>query len=102
MPAYAAAARETDYTGLPPAVTFTGDLEPFRDETVAYIENLRQAGVPAEIAVYPGCYHSFDIISPRSEVGKQAGGFFIAAYRYAAEHYFAKQPAAQDVSAKLN
>jgi acetyl esterase/lipase len=91
VPPYAAAARETDYTGLPPAVTFVGDIEPFHDETVAYIENLRKAGVPAEIAIYPGCYHGFDLVSPKSDVGKQAGDFFITAYRYAAEHYFARQ-----------
>lgn len=92
VPPYAAAARETDYAGLPPAVTFVGDIEPFRDETLAYIQNLRAAGVPAELAVYPGCYHAFDMMAPRSQVARQAGDFFISAYRYAAEHYFAPQP----------
>ena len=53
VPTYAAPARATDYRGLPPAVTFVGDIEPFRDETIADIENLRQAGVAAQIAVYP-------------------------------------------------
>ena len=92
VPPYAAPARATDYTGLPPAVTFVGDIEPFRDETIAYIENLRKAGVPAEIAVYPGCYHAFDMLAPTSQVARQAGEFFIAAYRHAAAHYFAAQP----------
>ena len=64
VPSYAAPARATDYSGLPPAVSFVGHVELFHDETVAYIENLRKAGVPAEIAVYPGCYHAFDVVAP--------------------------------------
>ena len=43
---YASAARQTDYTGLPPAYTFVGDGEPFLDETARYIENLKQAVTP--------------------------------------------------------
>ena len=92
VPSYAAPARATDYTGLPPAVTFVGDIEPFRDETIAYIDNLRNAGVPAELAVYPACDHAFDMLAPTSQVARQAGEFFIAAYRHAADHYFAAQP----------
>lgn len=34
VPAFAAAARATDFHGLPPTCTFIGDLEPFRDETI--------------------------------------------------------------------
>jgi len=45
VPAYAAATRATDYSNLPPTVTFIGDLEPFRDKTIQYVDNLRKAGV---------------------------------------------------------
>ncbi len=45
---YAAPARQTDYSDLPPAYTFVGDGEPFYTETCTYIENLQKAGIEAE------------------------------------------------------
>ncbi len=86
---YAAPARETDYTGLPPTYTFVGDLEPFYDETVTYINQLKEAGVKAEIDIYPGCYHSFDSLAPHAAVSKEALGKMLAAFQYATENYFA-------------
>jgi len=39
IPSYAAAARNKDYSNFPPTITFVGDLEPFKDETIAYVES---------------------------------------------------------------
>lgn len=75
VPRYAAAARETDYTGLPPTTTFVGALDPFRDETVEYAEHLRAAGVPVEFRVFEGCYHGFDLLRPDSRPGRAANAF---------------------------
>lgn len=61
---YAAAARATDLTGLPPAYTFVGTEEPFYAETLAYVEALRAAGVPAKVDVYEGMWHAFDMLEP--------------------------------------
>ena len=36
---YAAPARQTDFSGLPPAYTFVGDEEPFYQETLDFIAN---------------------------------------------------------------
>lgn len=94
LPPYAAAARTTYYAGLPPAVTFAGDLEPFRDETIRYVENLRAAGVSAEFELYPGCYHAFDLICPKAEVSKKATAFLMKAFGEAVDRYFAAQPIA--------
>lgn len=69
---YAAAARQTDYTNLPPAYTFVGDIEPFYCETLTYIENLKKAGVEASVDVYPNCFHAFDMLLPFKKVSKQA------------------------------
>jgi acetyl esterase/lipase len=91
VPAYAAAARAADYRNLPPTFTFVGDLEPFRDETIEYVENLRKAGVAVDFELYKGCYHAFDIMCPKSEVGKRAISFFMNSFKYAVEHYFAEQ-----------
>lgn len=92
VPSYAAPARAVDYSKLPPAVTFVGDIEPFRDETVQYVENLRKAGVPVKFQMFDGCYHGFDIIHRGAEVSKKAVSFYLEAFKHAMEHYFAEQP----------
>ena len=75
VPKYAAPARETDYTSLPATTTFVGALDPFRDETIEYVEHLRAAGVPVEFRVFEGCYHGFDLIRPDSKPGREANEF---------------------------
>lgn len=69
---YASAARETDYSGLPPCYTFVADGEPFLDETVAYARHLREAGVEAEAVVYHGNLHGFDLLRPWWKESKKA------------------------------
>ena len=91
IPPYAAPARQTDYTSLPPAYTFVGDIEPFYCETLTFVEKLQKAGVEAKVDVYPGCFHAFDMLLPFLKVSKQAAKVFEAEYLYAAEHYFAPQ-----------
>ncbi|MBR3770684.1 MAG: alpha/beta hydrolase [Clostridium sp.] len=92
---YAAPARETDYSNLPPTCTFVGYLEPFRDETIKYIENLKAAGVDTYFQVYDRCYHGFDQLSPESKVAKEATEFLMNTFMYAVENYFADQPSAK-------
>ncbi|MBR6812508.1 MAG: alpha/beta hydrolase [Oscillospiraceae bacterium] len=92
IPPYAAPARQTDYTALPPAYTFVGDIEPFYCETVSYAENLRAAGVEACADVYHGWFHAYDIFFPFKEVSKKAVAEFEKRYLYAAQHYTAPQP----------
>lgn len=57
---YAAAARRTDLTGLPPAWLGVGDIDLFYAEDVAYARRLRDAGVECELRVEPGMYHTAD------------------------------------------
>jgi len=93
VPPYAAPARATEYRGLPPTITFVGELEPFRDETLAYVDHLREAGVPVDFELYPGCYHAFDSLAPWASVSKKATAFWLSRFRYAVQHHFAEQPA---------
>jgi acetyl esterase/lipase len=60
VPLYAAPARATvdDLRGLPPAYIDVGELDPFRDEDIAYATRLLQAGVPCELHVTPGVFHA--------------------------------------------
>lgn len=89
VPKYAAPARETDYAGLPPTLTYIGDIEPFYDETVTYVENLRNAGVEVHFKVFPGCFHGFDLLSFASPA-KEARAFLYEGFMYAVENYFAE------------
>ncbi|MER7222176.1 alpha/beta hydrolase [Streptomyces rubradiris] len=67
---YAAPARATDLTGLPPAFIDCGSAEVFRDEDVAYASALWAAGVQAELHVWPGGFHGFDLVAPDSVLGR--------------------------------
>jgi acetyl esterase/lipase len=54
---YAAPARATDLSGLPPAYVVTCEFDPLRDEGIEYALRLMQAGVPTELHHYPGTFH---------------------------------------------
>jgi len=91
IPPYAAPARQTDYTNLPPAYTFVGDIEPFYCETLHYIENLKAAGIEASVDVYPDWFHAYDMFFPFKAIAKSAIAKFEEQFCYAAEHYTAPQ-----------
>jgi acetyl esterase/lipase len=55
--AYAAPARATDLSGLPPAYVSTMEFDPLRDEGILYALELLRAGVSVELHHYPGTFH---------------------------------------------
>lgn len=65
---YAAAARATDLSGLPPAYVCVGSEDLFRDEDIEYARRLMAAGVPCELSVYPGLFHGADAFMPTAAV----------------------------------
>lgn len=72
LPPYAAPARATDLSRLPPAYIDVGSAEMFRDEDVAYANAIWQAGGQAELHVWPGGFHSFDSLAPHAAVSQDA------------------------------
>ena len=79
---YAAAARAEDLSGLPPTYLMTGDLDLFRDETITYASRLMAAGVPVDLAVFPGALHGFDSFASESTVAKRANAHQIEALKH--------------------
>jgi acetyl esterase/lipase len=69
---YAAPARATDLSGLPPAFIEVGSAETFRDEDVAYATGIWQAGGQAELHVWPGGFHGFTGMVPDAAISKAA------------------------------
>jgi len=72
VPVYAAPARATDLSGLPPAYILVGTLDGFLDEDIAYAQRLNHAGVPAELHVYPGAPHGFELFAPDTALARRA------------------------------
>ncbi|MDF5753106.1 alpha/beta hydrolase [Spongiactinospora sp. TRM90649] len=69
---YAAPARAKDLSGLPPAFIEAGSAELFRDENVAYASRIWATGGQAELHIWGGAFHGFDIFAPEHEVTKAA------------------------------
>lgn len=92
VPADAAPAQAANYNGLPPAATFVGDLDPFRDETRNYVQELRQAGVEVEFEEFKQCYHAFELIVPEATPSIRAIEFTRTKFAQAVERYTAPQP----------
>ncbi|NUO99998.1 MAG: alpha/beta hydrolase [Nonomuraea sp.] len=80
---YAAPARATDLSGLPPAFVDVGELEVFRDEDIDYAQRLARAGVSTEFHLYPGAFHGFDMMVPDVELSRRARAARLAALRRA-------------------
>lgn len=69
---YAAPARATDLTALPPTFIGVGAIDGFSDEDIDYAVRLRHAGVPVELHVYPGMPHGFDALLPGTSGARRA------------------------------
>jgi acetyl esterase/lipase len=67
---YAAPARATDLSGLPPAFIDCGSAEVFRDEDVAYASAIWASGGQAELHVWPGGYHAFEGYAPQAALSQ--------------------------------
>jgi len=69
---YASPALRTNLSGLPPTISWVGTVEPFKDETVAYIDALDAAGVATKFRLFEGGYHGFEIVAPAAGISKEA------------------------------
>ncbi|HEU4428267.1 MAG TPA: alpha/beta hydrolase [Myxococcota bacterium] len=79
---YAAPARATDLSGLPPAYVSTMEFDPLRDEGILYALRLLQAGVPVELHSYAGTFHGSGLI-PGAAVSQRSAQEALDALRRA-------------------
>jgi len=68
---YAAPARRTDLSGLPPAWIGVGTLDLFHDEDVDYADRLRRAGTSVDLVVVEGAFHGFDVLFQKKPVSRR-------------------------------
>ncbi len=69
---YAAPTRATDLSGLPPAFIEVGSAEPFRDEDTQYALRIWATGGQAELHVWSGAFHGFDMYVPEWHISQAA------------------------------
>lgn len=91
IPAYASPALNKDYSNFPPTVSFVGDLEPFRDEVISYMEAIKKAGIPTKFKLFPKAFHGFEAVVPEAEVSKEAKQFLLESYSEYYDKYIVKE-----------
>ena len=62
VPVYAAPARATDLTGLPPTFISVTAVDGFLDEDTDFALRLQRAGVETEFHLVPGAPHGYQMI----------------------------------------
>jgi len=61
--AWPLAAQQKDLEGLPPHIISVNELDPLRDEGLAYFEKLKAAGVQADKRIVEGTAHGTDMVA---------------------------------------
>jgi acetyl esterase/lipase len=69
---YAAPARATDLSGLPPTFIDVGTADLFLDEDVAFAQRIWAAGGRADLHVWAGGYHGFEGLVPDAALSRAA------------------------------
>jgi acetyl esterase len=83
LPLYAAPMRAASLAGLPPAYVLTADIDPLRDEGLAYATRLIADGVETEPHHLPGAFHGLDTVIPTALIAQRAWADYANAVRRA-------------------
>lgn len=61
----------TDLSGLPAAFIDVASAEVFRDEAIAYASQIWADGGVADLHVWPGGFHGYELMAPQAQVSRQ-------------------------------
>jgi acetyl esterase/lipase len=61
-----------DFTGLPATLVHVGSWERLRDDSITLVERMKAAGVSAELKVFDGKSHGWQLFAPMLEEGMQS------------------------------
>ncbi len=75
--------RATDLSGLPPTFLYVGANELFRDEVIAYAQQLMKDFVPTELYVAPGVSHGGERMAPNAKISQTAHHLMVDAIQRA-------------------
>ena len=71
-----------DLSGLPPTLVHVGSWERLRNDSATIVERLTAAGVPAELKIFDGMCHGWQLFAPMLEEGmasiEESAGFIKA------------------------
>ena len=59
----------SDFTGLPTTLTHVGSWEKLRDDAVTLVSRLKGAGVSADLKIFDGMCHTFQMFAPMLDEG---------------------------------
>lgn len=77
----AAPARAIDLSGLPHVFMDVGEFDMFRDEALDFAKRLGEAGVPVEFHLWPGAYHSSEVLAPEAPLSQRIWAARVAGIR---------------------
>ena len=80
---YAAAARATDLSNLPPACVSVGTMDLFRDENIDYAQRLMAAGIPTDLQVFAGMFHAAEMSAPEAAASIQMRQAYLSSLKRA-------------------
>jgi acetyl esterase/lipase len=80
---YASPGREENLANLPPAYICVGELDPLRDENIAYAARLAACGTSVEFHLHAGAFHGFESSGLLTPTGSRAVCEYVGALRRA-------------------
>jgi monoterpene epsilon-lactone hydrolase len=78
-----------DMNGLPPTLVHVGSWERLRDDSITIIERMKAAGVEAELKIFDGMCHGWQLFAPMLAEGMQSieeSAAFASAYQTRLPH----------------
>jgi monoterpene epsilon-lactone hydrolase len=84
-----------DFHGLPPTLVHVGSWERLRDDSIALVARMKAAGVGAELRIFDGMCHGWQLFAPMLDEGMES---IEQAARFINAQFFSAQVNAQEVT----